>query len=85
VGTLDSLMELNENLGKLDSALDSAVKKVEKQCKDLGREDLYVEQNNNKCKKRFIYPADKIEDYIKNFKWDDTKVPRKRALNDIAN
>lgn len=30
VGTLDSLMELNETLAKVDLTLDSTVKKIEK-------------------------------------------------------
>ena len=35
IGTLDQLMELNESLIKVDMNLDSTVKKIEKQAKDL--------------------------------------------------
>lgn len=43
VGTLDSLMELNETLQKVDNNLDAVVKKVEKQAKELVQEDLMIE------------------------------------------
>ena len=35
IGTLDSLMELNETLTKIDLTLDSTVKKIEKQAKEI--------------------------------------------------
>lgn len=35
IGTLDSLMELNDNLAKLDSQLDSILKRVERQAIDF--------------------------------------------------
>ena len=45
VGTLDSLMELNESLGKVDLTLDATVKKIEKQAKEIMDQDLKIEVN----------------------------------------
>jgi hypothetical protein len=43
VGTLDQLMELNETLLKVDHTLDSTVKKVEKQAREMTGKDLMIE------------------------------------------
>ena len=38
-------MELNETLGKVDLTLDSTVKKIEKQAKEIMDQDLKIETN----------------------------------------
>lgn len=43
-------MEMNESLQKLDQTLDGAVKKIEKQAKDLGNDDLRIEASDGKSK-----------------------------------
>lgn len=43
VGTLDSLMELNETLQKVDQTLDSTCKKIEKQAREMVGRDLKIE------------------------------------------
>ena len=43
VGTLDSLMELNETLIKVDQNLDSTCKKIEKQAKEMVPRELKIE------------------------------------------
>jgi hypothetical protein len=45
-------MELNESLIKVDQTLDSTVKKIEKQAKELIQEDLYIELS--KTQKRML-------------------------------
>lgn len=51
VGTLDSLMELNDALGKVDITLDGNVKKMEKQLKELDpNKELKIETNSGACK-----------------------------------
>ncbi len=39
-------MELNETLAKVDLTLDSTVKKVEKQAKEMQNAELKIEVNN---------------------------------------
>jgi len=68
-------MEMNESLQKQDQTLDAAVKKIEKQAKDLGNDELKIETSEGKSD---------VKVYIQKFKWDDMKYPRSRALNDIA-
>lgn len=43
IGTLDSLMELNEALVKVDSTLEATTKKVEKLAKEMSLKDIFVE------------------------------------------
>ena len=43
IGTLDQLMELNETLAKVDQTLDSTVKKIEKQAREMVGRDLKIE------------------------------------------
>ena len=43
-------MELNESLVKVDMSLDSNVKKVEKQAKELQAPELMIELSNGKSK-----------------------------------
>ena len=76
IGTLDSLMELNESLSKVDATLDATVKKVEKQAKELLPSDLYIELSQTQKLT--------VIDYIKNFKWEETKFSRARSLVEIA-
>ena len=43
-------MEMNESLHKLDQTLDAAVKKIEKQAKDLDVGELKIEASEGKSK-----------------------------------
>jgi hypothetical protein len=43
-------MELNETLTKIDLSLDSTVKKIEKQAKEIVNQELKIEINMQKCK-----------------------------------
>jgi V-type H+-transporting ATPase subunit C len=75
IGTLDSLMELNENLAKLDSLVDGVVKKLERMNKDFGNDDpkILLQQSE---------PS--VQQYINEFKWEDRTYSRNRALQEIA-
>lgn len=46
IGTLDSLMELNESLNKLDGMVDTIVKKIERQLKEFGQDEPKIEGND---------------------------------------
>lgn len=76
IGTLDQLMELNESLNKVDAMLDGTVKKIEKQAKELLSQDLMIEVSHGQKMQ--------VEDYIKNFKWEDNKYPRARSLVELS-
>lgn len=69
-------MELNETLTKVDQTLDSTVKKIEKQAREMVSRDLKIEVTKQQ-------QVD-VADYIKNFNWDDNKFHRGRSLVEIA-
>lgn len=76
IGTLDSLMELNDSLGKIDMMLENTVRKVEKQAREItADEDFKIMNNDGKFE---------VKDYIKQFRWDDMRLPRSKSLDDIA-
>jgi hypothetical protein len=81
-------MELNESLVKVDMSLDSNVKKVEKQAKELQAPDLMIELTSSKCILTWIYDWICVIvtafDYIRSFKWDDGKYPRNKSLVEIT-
>lgn len=84
-------MELNETLQKVDHTLDSTVKKVEKQAKDMLAKELRIEVTKAQHGKYLPHPfmnshplAVDVADYIKNFSWDDNKFNRGRSLVEIA-
>ena len=53
VGTLDSLMELNDSLGKLDSQMEAAIRKIEKQALDIDKSvQLKIERVDGSSKQR---------------------------------
>jgi hypothetical protein len=76
VGTLDQLMELNEALAKVDQTLDSTVKKLEKQAREMTGRELMIELSPGK---QVV-----IEQYLKEFKWEDNRFSRARSLVEIA-
>lgn len=78
-------MELNESLVKVDSALDSTCKKIEKLAKEMVARDLKIEAFSQSGKlQTSINVIVDVLDYIKNFKWDDNKYHRGRSLVEIA-
>lgn len=76
IGTLDQLVKLNDALVKVDHHLETIIKKIQKQAEEISDDlKLKVEADDD---------ALDVPEYIKRFKWEDTKYPRSRALVDIA-
>jgi len=75
VGTLDSLMNISDDLGKTDHIVESIVRKIEKTSADLSiggkRTDLTVGG----------VPAPR---YIQQFAWDYAKYPNRRPLKELV-
>ena len=86
-------MELNETLQKVDMTLDSTVKKIEKQAKEIVNQELKIELSSGPKSTLsqpisieillIIYLVDVIE-YIRTFKWEDSKYPRGKPLVEIT-
>lgn len=77
VGTLDTLMNLSDELGKTDSMIESIVRKVEKAASDLSdrRGGSGIELSVGGV------PPTR---YIQQFAWDSAKYPSRRPLKELV-
>jgi V-type H+-transporting ATPase subunit C len=76
VGTLDSLMNLSDALGRTDIIVESIVRKIEKTAQDLAGQ-------NKKLTDLTVggVPAPR---YIQQFAWDYAKYPNRRPLKELV-
>ncbi|KAF2078445.1 hypothetical protein CYY_000195 [Polysphondylium violaceum] len=77
VGTLNSLITLNDELQKVDTFLENTTKKIAKQLVDL------VGAKPGKEKSLSINGAT-IQQYLSQFQWDDAKYNLKLSLSEIV-
>lgn len=77
VGTLDSLMTLSDDLTKIDTYVDSVVKKIGRQILDLlGKE--------KRSEARFDINDASMDSFVVRFKWEDARYPRRKSLNELT-
>jgi len=76
VGTLDSLINMSDDLGKTDSLIESILRKVEK----TGQELSSYTGNKSELTVGGV-PAKR---YIQQFAWDYAKYPNRRPLKDLV-
>mmetsp|Transcript_27812 Transcript_27812/g.58766 ORF Transcript_27812/g.58766 Transcript_27812/m.58766 type:complete len:425 (+) Transcript_27812:114-1388(+) len=74
VGTLDSLMNLSDDLGKTDSLIESIVRKVEKSSLELA---------GKKATELTVGGVPSTR-YIQQFAWDYAKFPNRRPLKELV-
>ena len=74
VGTLDSLMNLPDDLGKTDSLIENIVRKVEKASNDLA---------GKKAMELTVLGVPSSR-YIQQFAWDYAKYPNRRPLKELV-
>mmetsp|Transcript_54431 Transcript_54431/g.74408 ORF Transcript_54431/g.74408 Transcript_54431/m.74408 type:complete len:445 (-) Transcript_54431:325-1659(-) len=74
VGTLDSLMSLSDELGKIDSSVESVVKKIERQYLDVTGKDPEPLKVGGVPPNRFV----------EGFNWDIAKYPIRQALPELV-
>eukprot|EP00984_Skeletonema_dohrnii_P005979 scaffold2120_cov150-Skeletonema_dohrnii-CCMP3373.AAC.2 len=74
VGTLDSLMNLSDDLGKTDSIIESIVRKVEKSSMELA---------GKKATELTVGGVPSTR-YIQQFAWDYAKYPNRRPLKELV-
>jgi len=75
VGTLDTLMQLSDELTKTDAIVESIVRKIEKTYVELARD------GNVKELKIGEVPAAR---YVQSFAWDYAKYPNRRPLKELV-
>jgi len=76
MGNLDFLWFMENQLSKLDTQIESNLKKIEKQVDEMDKTHRGFQIDTREEGRR------PIETYIYNFKWDDTKYPRTN-LNEV--
>lgn len=75
IGTLDSLLELSDDLVKVNSAVETTVNKIRRQ--------LYDVQENDE-EDIVTVEGVKPEKYLQNFTWDEAKYPSRRPPKDTV-
>uniref|UniRef100_A0A3Q1EP52 V-type proton ATPase subunit C n=1 Tax=Acanthochromis polyacanthus TaxID=80966 RepID=A0A3Q1EP52_9TELE len=78
VGTLDVLVGLSDELAKLDSFVESVVKKVAQYMADV------LEDNRDKVQENLLANGVDLVTYITRFQWDMAKYPIKQSLKNIS-
>jgi V-type H+-transporting ATPase subunit C len=71
VGGLDKLMELSDDLARIDVHVEGVVNKIRRQAKDLTDDPLTVGNR----------PA---TSYVTNFSWDEARYPVRKPLQEIV-
>lgn len=78
VGTLDQLVGLSDDLGKLDAFVESITRKVAAYLGDV------LEDQRDKLLENLLANNTDLSQYITRFQWDMAKYPIKQSLRNIA-
>jgi len=78
VGTLDLLVGLSEDLGKLDAFVEQVMKKVSNYLGDV------LEDQRDKLSENLLANGVDLATYITRFQWDMAKYPTKQSLKNIS-
>ncbi|XP_073192118.1 V-type proton ATPase subunit C 2 isoform X4 [Lepidochelys kempii] len=78
VGTLDALVGLSDELGKLDSSAESVIKKVAQYIGEV------MEDSKDKVQENLLANGVDLISYLTRFEWDMAKYPIKQPLKNIS-
>uniref|UniRef100_A0A668VRB8 V-type proton ATPase subunit C n=1 Tax=Oreochromis aureus TaxID=47969 RepID=A0A668VRB8_OREAU len=78
VGTLDVLVGLSDELAKLDTFVESVVKKVAQYMADV------LEDSRDKVQENLLANGVDLVTYVTRFQWDMAKYPIKQSLKNIS-
>lgn len=78
VGTLDVLVGLSDELAKLDTFMESVVKKIAQYMTDV------LEDSRDKVQENLLANGVDLVTYITRFQWDMAKYPIKQSLKSIS-
>ncbi|NP_001279559.1 V-type proton ATPase subunit C 2 isoform X1 [Callorhinchus milii] len=78
VGTLDSLVGLSDELGKLDTFVEGIVKKLAQYTADV------MEDTKDKAQENLLANGVDLQRYLTYFQWDMAKYPIKQSLHNIT-
>ncbi|KAJ1459551.1 hypothetical protein M885DRAFT_45986 [Pelagophyceae sp. CCMP2097] len=77
VGTLDSLMALSDDMEKIDSAVETAVRKIERQYAEIAGHAVAAREP-------LLIDAVPVERYLPAFAWEHAKYPHRRPLPELV-
>uniref|UniRef100_A0A336M2X5 V-type proton ATPase subunit C n=1 Tax=Culicoides sonorensis TaxID=179676 RepID=A0A336M2X5_CULSO len=78
VGTLDQLVGLSDDLGKLDAYVEQVCRKLSAYLGEV------LEDNRDKLQENLLANNTDLATYITRFQWDMAKYPTKQSLRNIA-
>lgn len=78
VGTLDQLVGLSDDLGKLDAYVEQSTRKIASYLGDV------LEDQRDKLYENLLANNNDLTTYITRFQWDLAKYPTKQSLRNIA-
>ncbi|XP_048387951.1 V-type proton ATPase subunit C 2-like isoform X4 [Stegostoma tigrinum] len=78
VGTLDSLVGLSDELGKLDTFVEGIVKKLAQYTADI------MEDSKDKAQENLLANGVDLNRYVTHFQWDMAKYPIKQSLQNLT-
>ncbi|KFB48532.1 AGAP005845-PA-like protein [Anopheles sinensis] len=78
VGTLDQLVGLSDDLGKLDAYVEQTTRKISAYLGDV------LEDQRDKLYENLLANNNDLTSYITRFQWDLAKYPTKQSLRNIA-
>ncbi|KAG8124271.1 hypothetical protein E2320_019584 [Naja naja] len=78
VGTLDTLVGLSDELGKLDSFAESVIKKIAQYIGEV------LEDSKDKVQENLLANGVDLISYLTKFEWDMAKYPIKQPLKNIS-
>ena len=85
VGTLDSLMQLSDEMGKTDQIVESIVRKIEKTSYELSdRSKIGTTTTSTATADTLTVGGVPATRYIQQFAWDSAKYPSRRPLKELV-
>jgi len=84
VGTLDTLMQLSEDLVKVDSFVEQVTKKIGRQALEIDRESKKSNDEKTISDLNFQVNDTSLDSFITRFKWDDAKYSTQTPMREVA-
>ncbi|CAH3176448.1 unnamed protein product [Porites lobata] len=78
VGTLDTLVGLSDDLGKLDAFVESVTRKLAHYMTDV------LEEHQDRVRENLLANGQELSNYVTKFQWDSAKYPTKQSLRNLT-
>lgn len=78
VGTLDTLVGLSDDLGKLDGFVESVTRKLAHYMADV------LEEHQDRVRENLLANGQDLSNFVTKFQWDSAKYPIKQSLRNLT-